>query len=102
MIEKIKFQGKEYPFLFGWSAYKEYIKFATSDKVDFVDLPEKGMHLGFVCGAKKEGIKVFTIDKMVEMFDDDPGFHERVAEVWNKYMGIQRKIQDKIMKGVNP
>ncbi len=101
MIEEIVYKQKIYPFLYAWSAHKEFTKIATREKVDFTELPEKGMHLGFVYGAKKRGIRPITIGEMAEMFDDDPEFHSQVAMVWNKHLGVQKKIQDKILKGLN-
>lgn len=100
MIEQIKFQGKEHPFLFGWSAYKEYIKASEKIKDDPFDFYDKGIHLGFVCGAKKEGKKPFSFDKMIDMFDDSPEFQEASISIFFKHLGVQKKIQDKTLKQV--
>lgn len=99
MIEQIKFQGKEYPFLFAWSAYKEFIKAAEKIKDNVFDFYDKGVHLGFVCGAKKEGKKPFSLDKMIDMFDDSTEFHKESIDVFLKHLEIQKKIQDKATKG---
>ncbi len=99
MIEQINFQGKEYPFLFGWSAYKEYIKTAEKIKDDVFDFYDKGIHLGFVCGAKKEGKKPFSFDKMIDMFDDSTEFQGESMDIFFKHLGVQKKIQDKAIKG---
>ena len=99
MTIKIKFQNKEYPFLFAWSAYKEYIKIDEKTKDNVFDFYDKGIHLGFVCGAKKEGKKPFSFDKMIDMFDDSTEFQGESMDIFFKHLGVQKKIQDKVMKG---
>ena len=98
MIEQIKFQDKEYPFLFGWSAYKEYIKTAEKIKDNVFDFYDKGIHLGFVCGAKKEGKKPFSFDKMIDVLDDSLEFQVESMDMFFKHHGVQEKIQDKAIK----
>ena len=102
-MDSIKFQDKEHPFLFAWSAYKTFLKVTQHIEDDDATFYDKGIHLGFECGAKRSGVKCFSYDDMVNMFDDDIDFQAEANDIFWKQFGVQKKIQEKGLKaGENP
>jgi hypothetical protein len=92
-MEFIKYKDKSFPFVFTWSAFKEWQAELSENEVEMF---EHGCYLGFKYGAKKNGDKIFKKEEMVDMFDDDSEFQAKTFEVFAKQMGKQKKILEAI------
>jgi hypothetical protein len=92
-MEFIKYKDKSFPFVFTWSAFKEWQAELPENEVEMF---EHGCYLGFKYGAKKNGDKIFKKEEMVDMFDDDSEFQAKTFEVFAKQMGKQKKILEAI------
>jgi hypothetical protein len=94
MIELISCNGKEYPFLFSWPAFKEWSK--STELLNELDMFEEGIYLGFKYGAKKQNAEVFSKDEMGELFGDDAEFQDKAFQVFTKHLGVQKKILENL------
>ena len=89
-MDYIKYKDKEFPFVFGWAAFKEWHK--SNENQDELTLFEDGCYLGFKYGAKKEGQKIFKKEEMLDMFEDDSDFQEKTFSLFTEHLGKQKKI----------
>jgi hypothetical protein len=109
-MEFIKYKDKSFPFVFTWSAFKEWQAELSENEVEMFEHgcylgfkygakkngDKIGCYLGFKYGAKKNGDKIFKKEEMVDMFDDDSEFQAKTFEVFAKQMGKQKKILEAI------